>query len=63
MNDRLPTVSERELSHYERLGVSAQASPASLRQAFRRRSKALHPDTTTLPVACLLYTSDAADED
>jgi curved DNA-binding protein CbpA len=51
MNDRLPTLSERDLSHYERLGVSAQASPASLRQAFRLRSKALHPDTTTLPVA------------
>ena len=51
MNDRLTPVSERDLSHYERLGVSAQASPASLRQAFRRRSKALHPDTTTLPVA------------
>ena len=49
MNDRLPPVSERDLSHYERLGVSAQASQASLRQAFRRRSKALHPDTTTLP--------------
>ena len=51
MNDRLSLVSERNLSHYERLGVSAQASQASLRQAFRRRSKALHPDTTTLPAA------------
>ena len=49
MNDRLPLVSESDISHYERLGVSAQASQASLRQAFRRRSKALHPDTTTLP--------------
>ncbi len=49
MYDRLTPVSERDLSHYERLGVSAQASQASLRQAFRRRSKALHPDTTTLP--------------
>ena len=51
MNDRLSLVSESDLSHYERLGVSAQASQASLRQAFRRRSKALHPDTTTLPAA------------
>ena len=51
MNDRQTPVSERDLSHYERLGVSTQASQASLRQAFRRRSKSLHPDTTTLPVA------------
>ena len=36
-------------SHYERLGVSASADSEALRQAFRRRSKALHPDTTTLP--------------
>ena len=51
MNDRQTPVSERDLSHYERLGVSTQASQTSLRQAFRRRSKSLHPDTTTLPVA------------
>ena len=51
MNDRQTPVSEPDLSHYERLGVSTQASQASLRQAFRSRSKALHPDTTTLPVA------------
>ena len=36
-------------SHYERLGISASADAEALRQAFRRRSKALHPDTTTLP--------------
>ena len=49
MNDRRSTVSESELSHYDRLGVSSQVTPDHLRQAFRRRSKALHPDTTTLP--------------
>ena len=36
-------------SHYERLGVPSHADPETLRQAFRRRSKDLHPDTTTLP--------------
>ena len=35
--------------HYERLGVASTADPETLRQAFRRRSKDLHPDTTTLP--------------
>ena len=29
--------------------MSAQADQASLRQAFRRQSKTLHPDTTALP--------------
>lgn len=38
-------------SHYERLGVGPDADELTLRQAFRRRSKALHPDTTTLPAA------------
>ena len=37
------------LSHYERLGVAPDADALTLRQAFRRQSKALHPDTTTLP--------------
>ena len=37
------------LSHYERLGVAQDADALTLRQAFRRQSKALHPDTTTLP--------------
>lgn len=36
-------------SHYDRLGVASNADPETLRQAFRRRSKDLHPDTTTLP--------------
>jgi len=34
---------------YELLGVAPGADAVSLRQAFRRRSKALHPDTTQLP--------------
>ena len=38
-------------SHYERLGVAPEADALTLRQAFRRRSKALHPDTTALPAA------------
>ena len=37
------------LSHYERLGVAPDADALTLRQAFRRQSTALHPDTTTLP--------------
>ena len=39
----------RALTHYERLQVSNQASPAELRQAFRLLSKRYHPDTTSLP--------------
>ena len=35
--------------HYERLGVVSTADAETLRQAFRRRSKDLHPDTTALP--------------
>lgn len=38
-------------THYERLQVSSQASPAELRQAFRLLSKRYHPDTTSLPPA------------
>ena len=38
-------------THYQRLGVRPQATPEELRQAFRRRSKQLHPDTAVLPAA------------
>ena len=34
---------------YELLGVSPSASNADLRKAFRKLSKLLHPDTTSLP--------------
>ena len=51
MNDRLFGVPQSELSHYERLQVSPQADAEALRQAFRRLSKTLHPDTTTRPAA------------
>ena len=34
---------------YELLGVSQSASNAELRKAFRKLSKQLHPDTTSLP--------------
>ena len=49
MKDRPSPVSEARLSHYERLGVRPGADAETLRQAFRRQSKALHPDTTQLP--------------
>ena len=49
MKDRPSLVSEARLSHYERLGVRPGADAETLRQAFRRQSKALHPDTTKLP--------------
>jgi curved DNA-binding protein CbpA len=39
----------RPPSHYERLGVTPEATPQQLRQAFRSLSKRVHPDTTTLP--------------
>ena len=42
-------MSEARLSHHERLGVRPGADAETLRQAFRRQSKALHPDTTKLP--------------
>lgn len=38
-------------THYQRLGVRPQATPEEIRQAFRRRSKQLHPDTAVLPAA------------
>ena len=49
MKDRLPPVSEAHPSHHERLGVRPGVDAETLRQAFRRQSKALHPDTTQLP--------------
>ena len=49
MKDRPSPVSEARLSHYERLGVRPGVDAETLRQAFRRQSKALHPDTTQLP--------------
>jgi curved DNA-binding protein CbpA len=36
-------------SHYQRLGLSIEASPEQLHQAFRRLSKCYHPDTTNMP--------------
>ena len=49
MKDRLSPVSEAHPSHHERLGVRPGVDAETLRQAFRRQSKALHPDTTQLP--------------
>ncbi|BEV36643.1 J domain-containing protein [Synechococcus sp. M16CYN] len=39
------------ISHYQRLGVAPEVDSEALRQAFRRKSKTLHPDTTELPEA------------
>ena len=49
MKDRPSSVSEARPSHHERLGVRPGVDAETLRQAFRRQSKALHPDTTQLP--------------
>ena len=49
MKDRPSLVSEARPSHHERLGVRPGVDAETLRQAFRRQSKALHPDTTQLP--------------
>lgn len=38
-------------THYQRLGLPSLASPEEVRQAFRRLSKQLHPDTALLPPA------------
>ena len=32
------------MTHYERLGIGIDASPAEVREAFRRAVRALHPD-------------------
>ena len=36
-------------NHYELLGISSSADSETLRKAFRKLSKELHPDTTELP--------------
>ena len=36
-------------NHYELLGVSPSADGETIRSAFRKLSKELHPDTTSLP--------------
>ena len=40
---------------YDLLGVSRDVDPDSLKRAYRRMARQYHP--------CLLYTSDAADEE
>ncbi len=49
MEDHLPPLQIAPSCHYQRLGVAPGVDAYTLRQAFRRRSKALHPDTTALP--------------
>jgi hypothetical protein len=44
-------VSAPGTTHYQRLGLLPGATPEEIRQAFRRRSKQLHPDTALLPPA------------
>lgn len=49
MEDHLLSLQDAPSGHYQRLGVAPGVDSETLRQAFRRRSKALHPDTTALP--------------
>jgi DnaJ-class molecular chaperone len=51
MKGLIKSVLDVSISHYQRLGVAPGVDPEALRQAFRRKSKALHPDTTALPEA------------
>jgi curved DNA-binding protein CbpA len=44
-------VSAPGTTHYQRLGLPTLATPDEIRQAFRRLSKQLHPDTAILPPA------------
>ncbi|MEB3165906.1 MAG: J domain-containing protein [Cyanobacteriota bacterium] len=46
-----PWPSGAALDPYQLLEVPASASPDELRRAFRRLSKLVHPDTTSLPAA------------
>ena len=76
--------------YYKVMGVAEQASPAEIKQAYRKLARKFHPDVSKEPDAeakfkdigeayavlndvekraeydqiraCLLYTSDAADE-
>ena len=50
--------------YYDVLGVSKSASDSELKKAFKKLAMKYHPDRNPDDdsAACLLYTSDAADE-
>ena len=51
------------VDYYKILGVDKNIPQNDVRAAYRKRAKQFHPDLhPNDPKACLLYTSDAADE-
>lgn len=40
-----------DTDYYQRLGLTATATPTEIRHAYRDLSKRYHPDTTTLPLS------------
>ncbi|KAK9095933.1 hypothetical protein Sjap_021430 [Stephania japonica] len=50
MGDKFTELLDSADSHYQFLGVSAQADLEEIKAAYRRLSKEYHPDTTSLPL-------------
>ena len=48
---------------YTILGLNKDADEAAIKRAYRKIAKETHPDMHPDDEACLLYTSDAADEE
>lgn len=51
MSDRLRTREWSGVDYYAELGITSGASRAAIDEAYRRRAKALHPDTNPDPTA------------
>ncbi|KAF5744231.1 Chaperone DnaJ-domain superfamily protein [Tripterygium wilfordii] len=54
MSDKLADLINYSDSHYQFLGVSAEADTEEIKAAYRRLTKEYHPDTTSLPLKTAL---------
>ncbi len=44
-----------EPTHYEILGIAAEASPAGVRRAYRHKARLFHPDVSRVPDAAARF--------